>query len=287
MGNATIIFTDGSKGADGCGCAFYNLANKQGRGFKLDTFCSIFTAEAVAIWEALKYANDNNLKDVVIMSDSRSVLSALVSKKRTEILDRIRVEIVELTRMNTSVRLFWIKSHVGIMGNEIVDSWAKRAVDSGEYRGGKLSREDAAAFFKREILKQQWNNQWKTYAIDKATQYALIHPEIDFSPWHEDVKVSRRFYCTIARLKLGHARFPAHLYKIRILESPSCQCGEEYADLNHLFFACHLYTRNSEALWRSLIELGVTLPTNIITLLRDARTYDLLWKFVLESQIVL
>ena len=45
--------------------------------FKLPEFCSVFTAEAAAILQTLRYIRDSALKKCIICTDSMSVVSAL------------------------------------------------------------------------------------------------------------------------------------------------------------------------------------------------------------------
>ncbi|GFU21498.1 RNase H domain-containing protein [Trichonephila clavipes] len=71
----STIYTDGSKRADyvGCGVVIEDFMN----GYRLDTSCSIFTAEAVAIYRALQLIDSNMPRNYSIYTDSMSVLEAL------------------------------------------------------------------------------------------------------------------------------------------------------------------------------------------------------------------
>ncbi|GFX25576.1 RNase H domain-containing protein [Trichonephila clavipes] len=71
----SAIYTDGSKRADyvGCGVVIEDIMH----GYRLDTSCSIFTAEAVAICRALQLIDSNMPRKYCIYTDSMSVLEAL------------------------------------------------------------------------------------------------------------------------------------------------------------------------------------------------------------------
>ncbi|GFU46487.1 probable RNA-directed DNA polymerase from transposon X-element [Trichonephila clavipes] len=71
----SAIYTDGSKRADyvGCGVVIEDIMH----GYRLDTSCSIFTAEAVAIYRALQLIDSNMPRKYCIYTDSMSVLEVL------------------------------------------------------------------------------------------------------------------------------------------------------------------------------------------------------------------
>jgi hypothetical protein len=56
------IYTDGSKTKDKVGCAFFIPETKESKEYKLPSESSIFTAEAVAITEALRYVQSSSKK---------------------------------------------------------------------------------------------------------------------------------------------------------------------------------------------------------------------------------
>ncbi|GBN84304.1 hypothetical protein AVEN_250280-1 [Araneus ventricosus] len=75
-----MIFTDGSKMDGRVGCAFvifYNERELDYRKFRLNESSTVFTAEVIAIQQAIQYIRANDLGEVNIISDSRSALMAL------------------------------------------------------------------------------------------------------------------------------------------------------------------------------------------------------------------
>ncbi|GFS74795.1 pggt1b [Trichonephila clavipes] len=98
-------------------------------GYRLDTSCSIFTAEAVAIYRALQLIDSTMPRKYCIYTDSMSVLEALENYHD-------RCHPVVCTILDITSRLYskgfdivfcWLPSHVGIIGNEQADSAAKSA----------------------------------------------------------------------------------------------------------------------------------------------------------------
>ncbi|GFV94160.1 pggt1b [Trichonephila clavipes] len=123
----SAIYTDGSKRADyvGCGVVIEDIMH----GYRLDTSCSIFTAEAVAIYRALQLIDSTMPRKYCIYTDSMSVLEALENYHD-------RCHPVVCTILDITSRMYskgfdivfcWLPSHVGIIGNEQADSAAKSA----------------------------------------------------------------------------------------------------------------------------------------------------------------
>ena len=87
---------------------------------------SIFTAEAKAVDLALDFIRTCDTNDkFIILSDSLSVLKAMnnTSSKNPQI-QKLLEKCHELLAKEEIV-LFWIPSHIGILGNEMVDQQAK------------------------------------------------------------------------------------------------------------------------------------------------------------------
>ncbi|GFX71465.1 RNase H domain-containing protein [Trichonephila clavipes] len=69
------IYTDGSKRTDYVGCGVVMEDNV--RGYRLDNCCSIFTAEAIALYRALQLINPQTPHNYCIYTDCMSVLEAI------------------------------------------------------------------------------------------------------------------------------------------------------------------------------------------------------------------
>ena len=143
------IFTDGSTIENKVGCAY--ILGSHHKKIRLPGGSSIFTAESKAIDMALDYVMNNSLEyKFVIFSDSLSVLKSLnhTSSKNLKIQNVIEKH-HELSK--TKENLFcWLRSHVGIKGNEAADVKAKASLDL-EISHFKLPCTDFKSFINRYI----------------------------------------------------------------------------------------------------------------------------------------
>ena len=124
------VYADGSKDEEGVGCAAakYDDCKK----VRVPDGSSVFTAEAKAIDLALDVVDDCAYADgFVVFSDSLSVLRALdrASSKNS----RIRHLLLRRRGISSSrsVVCCWIRSHVGVCGNEKVDKGAGGSLSLG------------------------------------------------------------------------------------------------------------------------------------------------------------
>ncbi|GBL88987.1 hypothetical protein AVEN_255149-1 [Araneus ventricosus] len=80
-----------------------------------------------ALKAAIEWGNTAN-EDVNIWSDSESSLLALKSfNLKSKITQEAQMTLLE----NARIRLGWVKSHIGLKGNEIADTLAKEATTDG------------------------------------------------------------------------------------------------------------------------------------------------------------
>ena len=63
-----------------------------------------------------------------------------------------------------------------------------------------------------------------------------------------------------------------HLYDLHVIDSPACQCGVDFEDINH-FFNCPLFGAERTELLTNLLTLGIT-NVNLSLLLIGCDDYD-------------
>ncbi|UYV81277.1 hypothetical protein LAZ67_20000639 [Cordylochernes scorpioides] len=135
--NDLIIYTDGSKSENG-------------------------VAENLAIFKALEWFEDNNkFKSVHIASDSLSSLLAINSPlSKTWTIMRTKLLINIIRQKNKLIRFYWVKSHIGTIGNEQADKLAKEAYQyPAPYQPIPIPKSYMKNFYKKEIL-GLWQDLW-------------------------------------------------------------------------------------------------------------------------------
>ncbi|CAH2207555.1 jg24223 [Pararge aegeria aegeria] len=122
-----VIYTDGSKSAEGLGAGFYistkndcNLYDNDC--LKIDGGVCIMTLELIAISEALSYVKTTNYKKVLICTDSKSALQHIARSasglRGVSIAYAVLAKIDDLNSRGVVLRLQWVPSHIGLSGNE-------------------------------------------------------------------------------------------------------------------------------------------------------------------------
>jgi ribonuclease HI/exonuclease III len=170
--NYSKIFTDGSILESGeIGCAFAIPDTNISKMYKLNQGVSIFSAELYAIYMACSYLQDleSPPKNVVILSDSKSVVEALSkggTKTRRGLQNKLLNLIDNLLRKNINLTIMWIPSHVGIRGNEIVDKAAKTAATEGFYSEIGLSYSE-----KSKLLKTRIQTERERFLINRCRDH--------------------------------------------------------------------------------------------------------------------
>ncbi|GFS55713.1 RNase H domain-containing protein [Trichonephila clavipes] len=190
------IYTDGSKRADyvGCGVVIEDFMH----GYRLDTSCSVFTAEAVAIYRALQLIDSNRPRKYCIYTDSMSVLEAL--ENYNDRCHPVVCNIFDITSRLYSkgfdIVFCWLPSHVGILGNEQADSAARSTTTHLPLAVPLLD-------MKRVILHhifKMWQESWSQQLDNKLHS---VKPVIGAWP----VMPMGRTDVKLTRLRIGHTRF--------------------------------------------------------------------------------
>ncbi|GFV94243.1 probable RNA-directed DNA polymerase from transposon X-element [Trichonephila clavipes] len=225
----SAIYTDGSKRADyvGCGVVIEDIMH----GYRLDTSCSIFTAEAVAIYRALQLIDSTMPRKYCIYTDSMSVLEALENYHD-------RCHPVVCTILDITNRLYskgfdivfcWLPSHVGIIGNEQADNAAKSATT---HLPLAVPLSDMKRVIMHHIFKI-WQESWSQQLDNKLHS---VKPVIGAWP----VMPMRRTDVKLTRLRIGHTRFTHRhlLFGERAPECPSCHVSYT---VHHILIDCPVF----------------------------------------------
>lgn len=163
---STPLFTDGSKSNSGVGCAMYCPNYNVKIKIQLHRLCSIYTAEAFAIWKALDWVLRTSIGSVVILTDSKSVLETLNSHILKNFNNKLIIDILKLCYLLTvsgcSASFVWVKGHSGIAGNEVVDSLAKEAAKNGE-NWQFVTTSDINTQFSHMAM-NAWKYDWSDFA---------------------------------------------------------------------------------------------------------------------------
>ncbi|GBM11529.1 Retrovirus-related Pol polyprotein from type-1 retrotransposable element R1 [Araneus ventricosus] len=136
MGFDFELFTDGSKDADRVGSSlvvFYHGAEIHHEECRLSDHASVFQAESQGLRMALMYVDTLSSWDSIrIYSDSLSLLQALASPTPGDAQVWNLKTLCKVARDSRNITLHWVKAHVGTLGNEKADFYAKRAVHRPE-----------------------------------------------------------------------------------------------------------------------------------------------------------
>jgi ribonuclease HI len=203
--NFDKIFTDGTHLNSQSGCAY--TLNDFSQKYNLGNHISIFSAELFAIFFAIQISSNAINKKFAIYTDSLSSIQA-ISKlySKNPIVQRIQERISNSSNYYTFI---WIPSHVGIAGNELVDSLAKSSIQDSPLPNLRPNKLDLRKSTKKSIA-THWNNNWDQQTADNK----LKRIKSNTKPWKNLDDLTRQ-EATLTRLRIGHTRL-THSFLINI-----------------------------------------------------------------------
>ena len=245
--NHVLFFSDGSKQSDSwVGAALYSLHLNIELQFKLSEHTSIYSAETIAIGEAIQHVLDHNIPHSLICSDSKSVLETATgsntSSNISHLIFKIRNLLFLANQSNLDVSLIWIPGNVGMDGNEIVDVLAKNAATDGQILDLPLTHTDiwvSSYLLQCNSTIRECINVSETRNVGQYYFKNFFDPNKVKKPWFSKTKLSRDFVVTISRLRTNHYSLAASLARKNFIESDECPlCGFPGEDINHVLWAC-------------------------------------------------
>lgn len=267
--NYLLIFTDGSVFTNSAGFSFYIPSLNINFSDNLPSKACSFTTESYAILSALEFVKSLNVINVLIISDSLSVLSSLASvpfkKSRSFLTIKIKALIHSLHSMDINVEFLWCPSHVGILGNEVADHLAKLTNSFNRPPILKIPSSDLLSSFRLTIY-MAWQDKWSNFSL--ANWHKSIVPIIPKHPWFYNLPLSRFQISSFSRLRFGHNRLPFHAFNMSLNHSPFCPKHNDEVPCNfsHLLFDCPALQHNRLLLFNFLSSLNIS-PINSYNIL--------------------
>ena len=239
---------------------------------RLPPLCSIFTAELLAIREAVSYTLlNNNGTHLTIFSDSQSALSALVAHNPTHsIICSILSLLLDAHRQQKFITVCWVPSHVGVAGNYRADSLATQAATSNEpLHNIPLPYRDYFPTI-RSHLTDLWQANWTRTAQNKLR---VVKPTV--STWQSSTQPNRRHEVVLCRLRIGHTRL-THSYLLSRDPQPYCEDCLVPLTVIHILAECPTNRHLCHRLFPSTINIQDQNQILSIILAERNHTYNIL-----------
>ena len=278
--NFHFIFTDGSKDGDRTSNAIYCSDNERFKQTRLQNNTSIYIAELHAIFQALQHSQEQQLRRVVICTDSRSVAQSLATNCPSSFLLSNIINLHnQLANNDTQIRFVWIPSHSGIHGNEQADRLAKEALLVNNITHIPIEYQSIKASIRHATLKS-WQIQWTN--TTRATQLRRIKPKTEV--WISANRENRQEEKVLARLRLGHTIF-THSYIYYQEARPTCTTCQHPQTVEHILVRCPLYRRQRTKMVHFCHRQR--LPFNLETILGDTQPelLRLMFSFLREIKL--
>jgi ribonuclease HI len=293
----TIIFTDGScinnPGYGGAGIAIYYEGLHPNKyiqqpielEYPINGLTTNIAAEIVAIDKTIDWINKNTINNnerIIIFSDCKPVIDAITNRTKAKHYQSSIFKIQnKIKQLNNIPEIYWIKSHIGICGNERADKIAKRAAfkalnqqqqqqhdnnnNNNNNNNEIITIADEASYLKsiqiEEQLLKQWNNEWiNENRIQYHTHCKQIIPNIEFARdmfHHIYTRLKHNELKIIARLTSGHVNLRSYLYNINIINNPYClHCNNNNKEtIEHFIFECKYFKQQRKELYNNINKI--------------------------------
>ncbi|XP_063988137.1 uncharacterized protein LOC135168144 [Diachasmimorpha longicaudata] len=235
------IYTDRSKRKGGiavgaaCHCPFLDINIS----VNMNPIASIYTAECLALSEAMKIVDAHPDLKFLIVSDSLSALQYL-SKPIINIRANKYVLNVQEKCVNRpdSIKFAWVPPHTGIDGNEEADHLAGSATSYPFNREILLPFTDFTEGYTGEFFT---NTEIKILemSVFNGINYFEHYYKSGGKPWYSRFpKLHRRTVSWVNKARANHYSLAGSLKRVGCVGSAACECGDPVQDLDRVLWNC-------------------------------------------------
>lgn len=194
-----VFYTDASiiNSESYVGFALYSPSLNTQHLYKIHSYASVYTSKALALLYCLELIlSKKNIDQASIFTDARSVVEAISSKfikNQNFLIPSIKDKLRIANHRNFNIAIIWISSHVGILGNEIADHLAKRAIRYGNLLRNPISPSDFFTLPFIDLQKDTTNfllNRGQTVG-KQYLNTTLLSPK----PWFHGINLDREDTC--------------------------------------------------------------------------------------------
>ena len=268
--NYNFIYTDGSK-IDHTGYVGYAVVyGEQIKSFRLHEAHSIYSAELLAIYNALLLIQHHKLEKSIMFTDSLSsfqTLSALNFHSHPFISKILKLNNF-LSCKGHNVMYTWVPSHVGIKGNEIADRAAKSAINMGN---DQVPVNDVKSY-SHSIMFKTWQLKWNDEINNK-----LRAIKSKLGVWED--RHNRRESVILTRLRIGHSRL-THQHLLKGESEPKCRTCDVSLSVHHILISCPVFNQLRSSLFTNDFNLstliGISPHPNLFQFLHLIGVHNLL-----------
>ena len=212
----------------------------QGASVGRQSTCSVVATELTAIRQALKLGHST-----WFFTDSTKALAAIQAGNKAKSCRAILRDISLLLRQradsNCPTRLAWCPGHKGITGNEKANTVARQATAvQGKPTAPVDERIRELAGVLQLIEKDRSDNPILTRSHRRFGQYTW---QLDQAlPGKHTLalygNISSEEASVLIQARSGHCRLNQSLYRLKIVDTADCQCGEGEETIQHVLLHC-------------------------------------------------
>jgi ribonuclease HI len=177
-----IFYTDGSL-IEGCEGFAVHQMGVGGFGHKIPSPAGVFTAELTALFTALQHIAEVMWPPERCLTDSLSSIKDMLSRIIAHQTQPLVYECKELCwsqyQNGIEVKLTWIPSHVGLVGNELDNERARQAALEGSIFDRPLSSSNFQSLA-RPALMRLWQAKWDSAGTGRFAN--SIFPDVTLRP---------------------------------------------------------------------------------------------------------
>ena len=199
-----------------------------------------------------------SIKHLRIMCDCRSAIQSVCSvephKCHHSLIQEIQKDSTLLFARGIKTKIVWVPGHADLDGNELADVNAKKAAKTTDNNLQEIPVTlNKVKRLTRGKLLTRWQRIWDR--SETGRDLHQMRPKIPTKPYQS--KWRKSLEKKYMRLCSGHYNLRAHMHKLKLSDTPMCECGQDREDASHVLMHCSRYQQQREVMIDNIERLYI------------------------------
>ena len=155
--------------------------------------------------------------------------------------------------MGIKVKISHVPGHVNLMPNEIADREAKKAAEKAK----NIDNQEVDIQLIKQVVRKVTTKKWEKYWYNTSSHTTRY--QLNKRVYRKSFKSigGKKYTANWIKLVSGHNRLADNMFRMKLNESPDCECKEDRETVEHVIMNCKRFDKERDSMMNRIETIYV------------------------------